>query len=90
MNGPPRDWWSTCVIDSMARPMFAGVNTLEPIVLESEETGPELRLSLARRPKHHGTKLLKVHLISPGDAYPFMALVMVKTRPPSSRASLSK
>ena len=63
---------------SLRGTMFVGVNTLNPIILESEEVAPELRLQVAKTSGPRGTKMVKVPLTSVEDVPSFMDLVRVK------------
>ena len=58
--------------------MFVGVRALEPVILDSEEVPPELRLLVAQTSGPRGTKQVKVAIESQEDIAAFMRMVRVK------------
>ena len=58
--------------------IFVGVNTLGPLILESDEVSPEMRLLLTETSAPRGTMQVRVPLASSEDVSGFMAMVQVK------------
>ena len=58
--------------------MFVGVRALEPVILDSEEVPPDLRLLVAKTAGPRGTKQVKVAIESQEDIDAFMRMVRVK------------
>ena len=58
--------------------IFVGVNTLGPLILESDEVSPEMRLLVTETSAPRGTMQVRVPLTSSGDVAGFMDMVRVK------------
>jgi hypothetical protein len=58
--------------------IFVGVNTLGPLILESDEVSPEMRLLLTETSAPRGTMQVRVSLTSSQDVAGFMDMVRVK------------
>ena len=58
--------------------MFVGENTLQPVLLDSQEVPEEQRLMVASTRGYRGTKQVKVPLATLEDVVGFMELVRVK------------
>ena len=77
--------------------IFVGVNTLGPLILESDEVSPEMRLLLTETSAPRGTMQVRVPLTSSEDVSGFMGMVRVKyafaqryPRKPSTGVKTSK
>ena len=58
--------------------IFVGVNTLGPLLLESDEVSPEMRLLVTETSAPRGTMQVRVPLTSSEDVAGFMDMVRVK------------
>ena len=58
--------------------MFVSVRSLEPLILDSEQVGQELRQQLVQTSGNRGTKMFKVAVDAPKDVEAFRQLVLIK------------
>ena len=58
--------------------MFVGVNSLEPLILDSDSVAPDLRAALAKTQGNRGTKQFKLPIDSERDVAAFREFVLIK------------
>ena len=58
--------------------MFVGVNSLEPLILDSDSVAQDLRATLAKTRGNRGTKQFKLPIDSEEDVAAFRELVLIK------------